>query len=111
MDVYPSLTYSDEIRFAATKHGGGMIMIQPELPDDLYREHAGRGWVYVVVDDPDEHCARARGAGANLLGELHDAMGGHQRGYSVRDLEGNLCSLGTSRPEAAPLQEFGGAPQ
>jgi hypothetical protein len=78
VDVYPSLTHRDvaaalswlhtafgleplrfdeegaqEIQFAAVKHGRGMVMLQPELPDDLHGEHAGRGWVYVVVDDPD----------------------------------------------------------
>lgn len=124
MDVYPSLTYrdveaaleqlerafglervifdepgSDKIRFAAVRHREGMVMVQPELPQDLHGEHAGRGWVYVVVDDPDAHYARAKAAGAETLGEPHGAMGGRQRGYSARDLEGNLWSFGTSRPE------------
>jgi hypothetical protein len=39
-----------------------------------------------------------RAAGAEVLGEPHDAMGGAQRGYSARDLEGNLWSFGTARP-------------
>jgi uncharacterized glyoxalase superfamily protein PhnB len=126
MDVYPSLTYRDvaaalmwleasfgleplrfdeegaeEIRLAAVRHGRGMVMVQPELPEDLHGEHAGRGWVYVVVDDPDEHYRRAKAAGAEVLGEPHDAFDGSQRGYSARDLEGNLWSFGTSRPEEA----------
>jgi uncharacterized glyoxalase superfamily protein PhnB/mannose-6-phosphate isomerase-like protein (cupin superfamily) len=126
MDVYPSLTYRDvraalawleaafglepvtfdeddgeEIRFAAVRHGRGMVMVQPELPQELHGEHAGRGWVYVVVDDPDAHFERARAAGAEVLGEPHDAMDGRQRGFSARDLEDNLWSFGTSRPETA----------
>ena len=126
MDVYPSLTYRDvaaalkwleasfgleplrfdeegaeEIRLAAVRHGRGMVMVQPELPEDLHGEHAGRGWVYVVVDDPDGHYRRAKAAGAEVLGEPHDAFDGSQRGYSARDLEGNLWSFGTSRPEEA----------
>lgn len=61
MDVYPSLTYRDveaalefletafglepvsfdeegaeEIRFAAVRHRDGMVMVQPELPEDLH---------------------------------------------------------------------------
>jgi uncharacterized glyoxalase superfamily protein PhnB len=127
MDVYPSLTYRDVeaalafletafglepvvfdgdgreagIRFAAARHRHGMVMVQPELPQDLHGPHAGRGWVYVVVDDPDAHYARSKQAGAEVLGEPHDAMGGRQRGYSARDPEGNLWSFGTSRPETA----------
>ena len=127
MDVYPSLTYRDveaalawleavfgleplifdeeraeRVRFAAVRHGRGMIMVQPELPEDLHGEHAGRGWVYVVVDDPDAHYEHAKAAGANVLGEPHGAMEGRQRGYSARDPEGNLWSFGTSRPDDEP---------
>jgi uncharacterized glyoxalase superfamily protein PhnB len=42
--------------------------------------------------------ARVRGAGAEILNEPHDAMNGAQRGYSARDLEGNLWTFGTARP-------------
>ena len=76
-----------------------MVMVQPELPDDLHGEHAGRGWVYVAVDNPDAHYRRAKAAGATVLGEPHGAMDERQRGYSARDLEGNLWSFGSSRPE------------
>jgi uncharacterized glyoxalase superfamily protein PhnB len=51
---------------------------------------------------PDAHYDRAKATGAEVLGEPHDAMGGHQRGYSARDLEGNLWSFGTSKPERVP---------
>jgi uncharacterized glyoxalase superfamily protein PhnB len=57
------------------------------------------GWVYVAVDDPDAHYERAKAAGGDVLNEPHDALGGTQRGYSARDLEGNLWSFGTARPE------------
>jgi hypothetical protein len=42
--------------------------------------------------------ARAKAAGVEVLGEPHDAMEGTMRGYSARDLEGNLWSFGTDRP-------------
>jgi hypothetical protein len=67
VDVYPSLTYGDveaalewletafgpeplifdeagaeRVRFAAVGRGRGMVMVQPELPEDLHCEHAGR---------------------------------------------------------------------
>ena len=123
MDVYPSLTYRDleaaleflekafglepevlgtdewgAIRHAAVGHGEGLVLLQPDLPDQLHGTHLGQGWVYVAVTDPDGHFERARAAGAKMLGEPHDALEGQMRGYSARDLEGNLWSFGTDRP-------------
>jgi len=123
MDVYPSLTYRDleaalefleqafglepqvlgtdeqgAIRHAAVRHGAGLVLLQPDLPDQLHGTHLGQGWVYVAVTDPDGHFERARAAGATMLGEPHDALEGQMRGYSARDLEGNLWSFGTDRP-------------
>ena len=123
MDVYPSLTYRDvptalhwlerafalepvtfgtdgagELLLAAVRSGRGLIVVRPERPDDLHGEHAGRGWVYVVVEDPDVHHARAEAAGAEVLEAPHDERQGRERGYSARDLEGNLWSFGTSPP-------------
>jgi hypothetical protein len=80
-----------------------MVMVQPELPEDLHGEHAGRAWVYVAVDDPDAHYDRAKVAGAEVLGEPHDGMGGHQRGYSARDLEGSLWSARLGRQRREPV--------
>ncbi len=109
MDVYPSLTYRDveaalaflteafglqvdevgrddsgAVRYASLKHGSGRVLLQP--------------WVYVAVPDPDAHFARARDAGAQVLGDPHDAFDGTMRGYSARDPEGNLWSFGSDRP-------------
>jgi uncharacterized glyoxalase superfamily protein PhnB len=111
--VYPSLTYRDvgaalawlaeafgfeghvldEVS-AIVRSGDGTALIQTDRPKDLHGSHIGRGWVYVVIDDIDAHYARAKAAGASLLGEPHHYGGGH-RGYSARDLEGNLWSFGT----------------
>jgi uncharacterized glyoxalase superfamily protein PhnB len=123
MDVYPSLTYRDleaaleflekafglepevlgtdeqgAVRHAAVRHGEGLVLLQPDLPDELHGTHLGQGWVYVAVTDPDGHFERARAAGAKMLGEPHDPLEGQMRGYSARDLEGNLWSFGTNRP-------------
>ena len=32
----------------------------------LHGEHAGTGWIYVAVDDPDAHYYRAKAAGAEV---------------------------------------------
>lgn len=74
-------------------------MVQPEMAKDLHGEHAGRGWVYVMVDDPDAHHARAAKSGvAEILNDPHDAFDGDQRGYSARDREGNLWSFASMSP-------------
>ena len=123
MDIYPSLTYRDlgaaleflekafglepedvgtdergAVRHAALRQGDGLVLLQPDLPDELHGSHLGQGWVYVAVGDVDAHFDRAKAAGAEVLGEPHEAMGGRMRGYSARDLEGNLWSFGTDRP-------------
>jgi uncharacterized glyoxalase superfamily protein PhnB len=122
MDVYPSLTYRDveaalafltkafgrqadevarddsgAVRYASVKHGSGRVLLQPDLPDELHGSHLGQGWVYVAVPDPDAHFARARDAGAQVLGDPHDALDGTTRGYSARDPEGNLWSFCADR--------------
>ena len=43
--------------------------------------------VHVTVDDVDEHCQRARAAGATILRELEDLPFG--RLYSAADAEGH----------------------
>ncbi|HWH11546.1 MAG TPA: VOC family protein [Solirubrobacteraceae bacterium] len=53
--------------------------------------------VYVVVEDPDAHHARAVAAGATIVRELTDESYG-SREYSARDPEGNLWSFGTYDP-------------
>jgi uncharacterized glyoxalase superfamily protein PhnB len=57
----------------------------------------GPSWVYVIVDDPDAHHARAVRAGAEIVQPLTDEDYG-SRGYTARDPEGNLWSVGTYRP-------------
>lgn len=125
MDVYPSLTYRDlaaavtfleaafgltidervddehgDLRLATMRHGQGRVLLQPDLPLELHGSHVGRGWVYLAVADVEAHYERATAAGAETLGNPHDAFDGAQHGYSARDPEGNLWSFGTDRPGA-----------
>jgi len=120
MDVYPVLTFRDvgtaldwlwrafglrsriengrgaEINHAVLTYRDGVVLVESERPADLHGTHTGRGWIYVAVDDVDSHYARAKAARVNVLNEPHDAEG--LRGYSARDLEGNLWTFGTARP-------------
>lgn len=123
VDVYPSLTYRDldaaltflteafgleidelghddsgAVRYATLKYGDGRVLVQPDLPDELHGSHLGQGWVYLAVPNPDAHFERARAAGARVLGDPHDVQDGAMRGYSARDVEGNLWSFGSDRP-------------
>lgn len=123
MDIYPSLTYRDvgaaltfltgafglevdelgrgasgAVRSAILRAGTGRVLVQPDLPEELHGSHLGQGWVYVSVADVDAHWARAREAGARILGDPHGSPDGTFRGYSARDPEGNLWSFGTDRP-------------
>ncbi len=56
--------------------------------------------IYIVIDDCDAHHARAKAAGAKILrAPTNEDYGG--RGYTCRDLEGNVWSFGTYDPWAA----------
>jgi uncharacterized glyoxalase superfamily protein PhnB len=89
------------IAHAEMSFGSGVIMLGSSKPE--------KGWVspqdlpavnqtiYVVVEDPDAHYSRAKGAGAEITIELKDEDYG-SRGYSARDPEGNHWSFGTYRP-------------
>jgi len=126
MDIYPVLQYRDAraavdwleqafgferhavhdapngtVAHAEMRHAEGVVMFgsQGDEPG-RFGHHAGQGWLYVVVDDPDAHYERAKAAGAETVMELTDQDYG-SRDYSARDPEGNLWSFGTYRPEAS----------
>lgn len=94
------------VEHAQLAHGSGMVMLSTERDDDAtrgYGRHVGQGWVYVVVEDPDEHHARARAAGAAIIRELEDQDYG-SRDYSAKDPEGNIWSFGTYDPATAAAE-------
>src|SRR3954452_20053882 len=75
VDVYPSLTYRD-------------------VPAALAWLERSFGLEPMIMGPG--------GGGDEVLGAPRDAADGTQRGYSARDLEGNLWTFGTSRPEPPP---------
>jgi uncharacterized glyoxalase superfamily protein PhnB len=86
------------VAHAQLVYGDGMVMLGSARDDDAGGSHVGAGWLYVVVEDADAHYAQAKAAGAEIVRELEDQDYG-SRDYSARDLEGNLWSFGTYRPE------------
>lgn len=121
--IHPCLTYLDmrqameelETIFGLQVHwlgdaaaeirwGSGVAIAQRDDPDALHGSHVGRSWIYVLVDDPDEHYARAVKAGGQALNEPHSTPDGRQRGYSARDREGNLWTFAIHDFRSTPDQ-------
>ena len=69
--------------------------------DDFLMQPTDAGAVtqapYVIVDDVDAHCARARAAGAEIVMEPADQHYGG-RLYSCRDIERHLWNFGSYDP-------------
>ena len=65
---------------------------------DFSSKAVGASSVYVITDDPDAVYERAVAGGAEITRGMEEADYG-SRGFTVRDLEGNLFSFGTYRGE------------
>jgi uncharacterized glyoxalase superfamily protein PhnB len=91
-----------KVQHAELRLGNGIVMFGSTSPE--WPASGGSAGVYVVVDDPDEHCARARQAGAEITMELHDTEYG-SREYAARDPEGNAWYFGTYQPFAVASSE------
>ena len=94
------------IRHSQLTFENGIVMVGSER-DDEYGETQRAPVpdgpvtqsVYVIVEDVDAHCARAREAGARVIIEPED-QGPRGRFYSCRDPEGHLWSFGVYDPFA-----------
>ena len=93
--------YADEdgaIRHAEVRLGNGVVMLGPSSTDVPATRGKG-GAIYVVVEDADAHCTRARDAGAEIVRDVRDTDYG-SREYGALDPEGNEWSFGTYQPFA-----------
>jgi uncharacterized glyoxalase superfamily protein PhnB len=99
---------SGTIAHAQLTFGNGMIMlgshphegeygklVQPPEPPAFLNTQG----IYVIVTDPDAHCARAKAAGAEIVMKLTDQDYGG-RDYTARDPEGHVWTFGTYDPWA-----------
>lgn len=80
--------------------GGVMLGDNQRDPDDPHATPVGTGLAYVVTADSDAVYDRARAAGAEIAMEMRDTDYG-DHGFSVRDPEGNVWSVGQYRGEPA----------
>ena len=71
---------------------GGIERLLPRL--DTQAAGVSRAEIYLVVDDPEAHLARAVGAGAELLAEVGPRDWGHRAGY-CRDANGHVLAFAT----------------
>ncbi|MGB8380235.1 MAG: VOC family protein [Dermatophilaceae bacterium] len=77
--------------------GGVMLGSVREQGTDLV-DAPGSLSAYVVTDEPDALCERAKAAGAAITREPYDTDYG-SRDFALRDPEGNRWSFGTYRGE------------
>ncbi|MBD5634026.1 MAG: glyoxalase [Candidatus Eremiobacteraeota bacterium] len=93
----------DSIAHAELKFAASILMLGSGRDDELQtktpRELDGTytQTLNVYVSDPDAHCARAKGAGAEILEPPSDTSYG-TKGYVVRDPEGYVWNFNTYRP-------------
>jgi uncharacterized glyoxalase superfamily protein PhnB len=79
--------------------GGIMLGSDPKTREGaVSASDPGTFGAYVVTDEPDKLCERARAAGAEITAEPHDTDYG-SRDFAARDPEGNRWSFGTYRGE------------
>lgn len=84
------------IDHALVRYDTSLVMVSSRRGELGIFDH-GTTCVYVAVDDPGAHHARASAAGAEIVMELTDQPYG-SRDYSARDPEGNVWAFGTYRP-------------
>jgi uncharacterized glyoxalase superfamily protein PhnB len=84
------------ILHAELSYGNGALMLG-SAGANKPASRGRAGGIYVVVEDPDAHCAQARAAGAEVIRDLNDTEYG-SREYGAKDPEGNDWSFGTYQP-------------
>ena len=106
--VHADETDPKVVHHAQLVKDGNMIMLST-VGNSEWAEKAGLRTVaeaggntqapYIVIDDVDFHAARARAAGAEIIGEPENQDYGG-RVYSARDPEGHVWSFGSYDPWA-----------
>jgi uncharacterized glyoxalase superfamily protein PhnB len=88
--------------------GNGLLMISSRIDRDKDPFDHGTTCVYLAVDDPDAHHARAVAAGAEIVMGLTDQDYG-SREYAAKDPEGHVWCFGTYQPAVEAASAPAGA--
>lgn len=94
-----------KVLHAQLRRGNGLIFLGPDYENDRYGMHSplalngtNQCVCVAISESVDDHAARARAAGAEIITEpYHTAYGGRE--YSCRDPEGHVWCFGTYRGE------------
>ena len=86
-----------EVALDGATVGIGRASRDRKEPQDSAAPHIG---LYVIVDDVDAHCERARAAGATISYEIADQPWGH-RMYGAVDPEGHEWGFASVLPTGA----------
>jgi uncharacterized glyoxalase superfamily protein PhnB len=106
--IYPDATDPSLVVHAQLVLAGNMIMLSSVQASDFARNaplktvaEAGGNTqtLYVVIDEVDEHAARAGAAGADVFMPPEDQPYGG-RAYTARDPEGHVWTFGSFDPWA-----------
>jgi uncharacterized glyoxalase superfamily protein PhnB len=92
-----------EIGHAELRLGPSVIMVSSYRnapPASIAAEGEARNGLYLLVDDPDAHFARAKAAGAQIVMSPYNTDYA-SREYSARDVDGFAWSFGTYVPDLA----------
>jgi uncharacterized glyoxalase superfamily protein PhnB len=91
---HSELVYGEGLIMLSEQHAGAARRFGVDERSPLDLGHANTQSLMIYVDDVDEHCARARAAGARIVDEptLHDygAQYWADRSYASLDPEGHL---------------------
>lgn len=107
--------YANEriVHHAQLTFDGGMVMIGSADDDGEWGRHAAQPdeidgretqTCCVVVEAIDEHCEKAKAAGAEIVIDIADQEYGG-RGYACRDIEGHLWWFGSYDPWQPPAAD------
>jgi uncharacterized glyoxalase superfamily protein PhnB len=86
--VHAELRFADQV----------VLLSSVGIGDPVYDKGQGRALVYVALDHVDTLHDTAKAAGADIVMPPTDQDYG-ARDFSARDLEGNIWSFGTYRPD------------
>jgi uncharacterized glyoxalase superfamily protein PhnB len=89
------------IAHAELSLGPSILMLGSDRDDPLVGSRAGKGWIYVAIDDPDEHCARAR-APARPARRSSPSYTTPITARATTPRETSTATCGTSAPIAPP---------
>ena len=97
--------YGDPVSGAQLHLGGAWVMVNAakstgqKSPAEL---GFGTQSLTIFVENVEEHYARSRSAGANIVEELHETVYGELQ-YGVRDLEGHLWLFSRHARDVDPV--------